>query len=38
MDESEQATRQLAHTFGIPLFSITTERDLQIWMQGAKPV
>lgn len=38
MDASEASTRQLAQTFGISVFSITTERDLQIWMQGAKPV
>ena len=38
MDASEQSTRHLAHTFGIPVFPVATERDLQIWMQGAKPV
>lgn len=38
MDASEEATRQRAHTFGIPTFSITTEHDLQVWMQGIKAV
>jgi uncharacterized protein (DUF58 family) len=32
-DPSENAMRQRAKTFGIPVFSITTERDLQVWMQ-----
>jgi hypothetical protein len=36
MDASEQESRRRAQTFGIPVFSITTERDLQIWMQGSK--
>src|SRR5215216_2856525 len=34
MDASEEASRRRAQTFGIPVFSIATERDLQIWMQG----
>src|SRR5215211_948890 len=35
-DVSEDASRRRAQTFGIPVFSIATERDLQIWMQGSK--
>ncbi len=34
VDGSEEASRQRAKTFGIPVFSIVSERDLQIWMQG----
>lgn len=36
MNAPEEASRRRAQTFGIPVFSITTERDLQIWMQGLK--
>jgi uncharacterized protein (DUF58 family) len=35
-DASDEASHHRAKTFGIPVISITTERDLQIWMQGAK--
>jgi uncharacterized protein (DUF58 family) len=37
-DASEEATRRRAKTFGIPVFSIATERDLKIWMQESKRV
>lgn len=32
MDAAEEAARRRAQTFGIPVFSITSERDLNIWM------
>ena len=35
-DASEEAIRQRAKTFGIPVVSIATERDLKIWMQESK--
>lgn len=35
---SEDATRRRATTFGIPLYSIATERDLKIWMRESKLV
>jgi uncharacterized protein (DUF58 family) len=35
---SDDASRQHAQTFGIPVFSVTDERDLQIWMQKTKHV
>jgi uncharacterized protein (DUF58 family) len=38
MDASNDETLKRARTFGIPVFSIATERDLQIWMQGAQRV
>ena len=36
MDISDEASRQRAQTFGIPVFSIATERDLEIWMLESK--
>jgi uncharacterized protein (DUF58 family) len=33
IDVSEEASRRRAKTFGIPVSSIVSERDLQIWMQ-----
>jgi uncharacterized protein (DUF58 family) len=33
---SDDANRARAQTFGIPVFAITDERDLQIWMQKTK--
>jgi uncharacterized protein (DUF58 family) len=35
LDASFETSRQRAQTFGIPVFSIASERDLQMWMQGA---
>jgi uncharacterized protein (DUF58 family) len=35
-DTSDDVIRRRARLFGIPVFSITTERDLKIWMQGGK--
>ena len=35
-DVTENSIRQRAKVFGIPVFSIATERDLTIWMQGRK--
>jgi uncharacterized protein (DUF58 family) len=35
-DGDEKAHHQRARTFGIPLFAIASERDLQMWMQGSK--
>ena len=32
-DGAEEFSRQRAQAFGIPIFSIATERDLKIWMQ-----
>lgn len=32
-DAIEEKTHRRAKTFGIPVYSITSERDLQIWMQ-----
>jgi len=32
-DNAEELSRQRAQTFGIPVFSIASERDLRIWMQ-----
>ncbi len=38
MDASEEASRQRAQTFGIRVFSIASERDLNIWTQKSKQV
>lgn len=38
MDASSDETLKRARTFGIPVFLIANERDLQIWMQGAQRV
>ncbi len=35
-DISDEATRRRAKILGIPVFSIASERDLSIWMQGLK--
>ena len=35
-DIAGEAGRQRAKTFGIPLFEIASERDLQVWMQGTR--
>lgn len=35
-DSADEATRRRAKVFGIPVFSIATERDLKIWTQGSK--
>jgi len=35
-DASAEAMRRRAKTFGIPVFSMATERDLQIWMRAAR--
>ena len=35
-DAADEADRQRARTFGIPVFSVTDERDLQTWMQRTK--
>ena len=35
-DSADEATRRRAKVFDIPVFSIVTERDLKIWMQGSK--
>ena len=35
-DSTEEAIRQRAAVFDIPVFSIATERDLTLWMQGSK--
>ena len=35
LDASFESSRLRAQTFGIPVFSISSERDLQIWMRGA---
>ncbi len=35
-DSTDEAIRGRAKTFGIPVFSIATERDLQIWMQESR--
>jgi uncharacterized protein (DUF58 family) len=32
-DGSDELSRQRAHTYGIPVLSIASERDLKIWMQ-----
>ncbi len=37
-DITDEAGHQRAKTFGIPVFSIATEHDLRIWMQGTKHV
>ena len=37
-DNLEEASRRRARTFGIPFFSISMERDLNIWMQESKRV
>jgi hypothetical protein len=37
-DNPEEASRRRARTFGIPFFSISTERDLNIWMQESRRV
>lgn len=36
-DTPEEAIRRRANTFGIEVFSIATERDLNIWMQSRRP-
>jgi uncharacterized protein (DUF58 family) len=36
MEAANEDTLKRARTFGIPVFSIASERDLQIWMQGAQ--
>jgi uncharacterized protein (DUF58 family) len=36
MDASQEASRLRAQTFGIPVFSIVSEHDLNIWMQRSK--
>ena len=36
MDASSDETLKRAGTYGIPVFSAASERDLQIWMQGAR--
>lgn len=36
MDAADHETRRRAKTFGVPVFSIASEHDLQIWMQGSK--
>ncbi len=35
-DSSEDVIRRRAKSFGISVFSIATESDLKIWMQGSK--
>ncbi len=35
-DASDEAIRQRAKAFNIPVYSIATERDLKIWMQETK--
>ena len=35
-DSADEATRRRAKVFGIPVFSIATERDLNLWTQGSK--
>src|SRR5215207_543814 len=35
-DSTKEAIRQRAAVFDIPVFSIATERDLTLWMQGSK--
>jgi len=35
-DIPDDATRRRAKTFGIPVFSIATERDLKIWTQESR--
>jgi uncharacterized protein (DUF58 family) len=35
-DTSREASRQHAKAFGIPVSELGSERDLQIWMQGAR--
>lgn len=37
-DTPEEDSRRRARTFGIPFFSMSTERDLNIWMQESKHV
>jgi hypothetical protein len=38
MDAANAETLRRARTFNIPVFSIASERDLQIWMQRAQRV
>lgn len=38
MDAADHDSRRRARTFGVPVFSITSEYDLQIWMQGSKRI
>ena len=35
-DSSDELSRRRAHTYGIPVFSIASERDLKIWMQKSE--
>jgi hypothetical protein len=35
-DAADEALRRRARIFGIPVFSIATEADLKLWMQGSK--
>lgn len=35
-DAADEAARRRATVFGIPVFSIGSERDLKIWMQGSR--
>ena len=37
-DTTTEITDRRAKTFGIPVFSIAAERDLQIWLQGSDAV
>jgi hypothetical protein len=37
-DASEHKSRRRAKTFGVPVFSIVNEHDLQIWMQESKRI
>lgn len=37
-DASEQESRRRAKTLGIPLFTMASEHDLQIWTQGSKRI
>jgi uncharacterized protein (DUF58 family) len=38
MDAAEETARRRAQAFGIPVFSITSERDLSIWMHKSKRI
>jgi uncharacterized protein (DUF58 family) len=35
-DSADEAVQRRANILGIPVFSIATEHDLRIWMQGSK--
>jgi uncharacterized protein (DUF58 family) len=37
-NESDEASKRRARTFGIPVYSIATESDLKIWMQKSKGI